>query len=274
MILGNEQSMYVDFNGVKSFEPLVVNQFEKNSRVFRFTLTDNNMIYTIPDNCTAKIEGTKADNNIVCENCVIEDNQVMYQISEQFSASAGDMTLEIVLYKLDPNGVTTNDIIFRSSTFIVKVTPSALKPTAVQGNSAISTIDKIIQDYQLATKENTDIAIQQLRNDMVIANEGLDIEDAIPVDADLLGGQPSNYYIQQIKIATFTATSDNTSTIIHNLDYSPLNDDMIVIYRGVYLELGVNYIDNADYKSITLTDWSIATGEKITFKLYKNIIKS
>ena len=75
----------------------------------------------------------------------------------------------------------------------------------------------------------------------------------------------------KIKTTTFTATSDNTTRIIHNLPYISTKDDLLVVYMGLLLERGVNYNDNADGVSIDLLNWSINVGDKILFTLYKNI---
>ena len=70
---------------------------------------------------------------------------------------------------------------------------------------------------------------------------------------------------------TITASTDNTTVIVHNLSYNPSNDDMVVIYQGIILEENVNYVQVSGNLSIDLQNWSINTGEKIKFKIYKNM---
>lgn len=70
---------------------------------------------------------------------------------------------------------------------------------------------------------------------------------------------------------TFTASTDNTTVITHNLSYNPSNDDMVVMYQGIILEENINYVQVNGNLSIDLQNWFINTGEKIKFKIYKNM---
>lgn len=74
----------------------------------------------------------------------------------------------------------------------------------------------------------------------------------------------------KIKVATFTATSTVTN-IVHNLPYDSSRDDLLVFYKGVLLDITDNYTENANNISVDLVGWSLTSGEKINFKLYKNV---
>lgn len=76
---------------------------------------------------------------------------------------------------------------------------------------------------------------------------------------------------EKVKIVHLTATSDNAFHLIHNLNYEPRNDDLIITYRGLLLEKNIHYVENSDNKSIDLLDWSINKNERIIFVLYKDI---
>jgi len=74
--------------------------------------------------------------------------------------------------------------------------------------------------------------------------------------------------VDKIKTKAFTATSNLTKTIIHGLSYDTIHDDLLLFYKGILLD-STNYTETNT--TITLTDWSISTGEIIKFKLYKNV---
>jgi len=76
--------------------------------------------------------------------------------------------------------------------------------------------------------------------------------------------------IGKILISTFTANSTVTN-ITHNLVFVASKDDLLAVYRGVILEVGSNYSLNTNSISIDLLGWSILVGEKISFKIYKNV---
>jgi len=73
--------------------------------------------------------------------------------------------------------------------------------------------------------------------------------------------------------SSFTATTDNTTHIPHNLIYDPTHDKLQVNedYSGGELKIGRNYSENVDNLSIDLLGWSINIGEIINFTLYKNL---
>lgn len=74
----------------------------------------------------------------------------------------------------------------------------------------------------------------------------------------------------KIKSSTFIATANNTTNIVHNLAFNPAKDDLVVSYKGILLNLTDNYTHNSNNISIDL-DWSINTGEKVMFRLYKDV---
>lgn len=75
----------------------------------------------------------------------------------------------------------------------------------------------------------------------------------------------------KIKSAVFTAPVNNITNVVHNLTFNPTKDDLVVSYRGILLDVNDNYKHNANYNSIDLVGWSINTGEKILFRLYKDV---
>jgi len=75
----------------------------------------------------------------------------------------------------------------------------------------------------------------------------------------------------KIGVAVFTATANATTNIIHNLTYNPITDDLLVVYGGLFLEVDINYQNNINNISINLLGWSINIGEKIGFKIYRNV---
>ena len=75
----------------------------------------------------------------------------------------------------------------------------------------------------------------------------------------------------KIQLSSFTAISDNTTNIIHDLDYDSAHDELLVIYKGLLLEKNVNYTENVNEISIDLENWNIDAGDIVFFKLYKDV---
>ena len=74
----------------------------------------------------------------------------------------------------------------------------------------------------------------------------------------------------KIFTAIFTSIADETTNIVHNLNYNPTHDDLIAFHDGLLLS-NVNFTYNADDVSIDLKDWALETGDKIVFRLYKDV---
>ena len=68
----------------------------------------------------------------------------------------------------------------------------------------------------------------------------------------------------------FVASSDNITTVNHNISHDNIKDDMIVLYNGYTLLVNENYTETSDKLGINL-GWGLNTGEKIKFKIYKNV---
>jgi len=82
---------------------------------------------------------------------------------------------------------------------------------------------------------------------------------------ELLGG----YLLE----SNFIATLDNTTNIIHGLNYNPLYDILQAfdMYVGGLLTITENYTENINNNSIDLVEMSLKVGEKIKFNLFKNM---
>lgn len=195
MVLGNIQELNVDCNSPTEYKSITIKQHDVGSRMLKITLFDNGEIYTIPSGCTATIQGTNFQGGLIDELALVVDNQVVYLATEPFTSVAGISKCEVVL-----NNVTLGEV-FRSTTFPITIDKSAVAEGAVTNNGAVSALDAIIAAYELALHDNTDIAIAELRQDVIYYGDGLDLENAIPIDAGLLDGQVPSFYATASDIA-------------------------------------------------------------------------
>ena len=68
------------------------------SRRLVVVLTANGQIYKITDDCRAVFASTKPDGTIVLNDCIIQDNTILYDITSQSTSSVGIADCEITLY--------------------------------------------------------------------------------------------------------------------------------------------------------------------------------
>jgi azurin len=116
---------------------------------------------------------------------------------------------------------------------------------------------------ELTTLINDTNTAKEAAQQVVISQNNINDNDVNTVQT-----WSSNNIAQRMRIFTYTTTA-TTSSITHNLNFNPTRDDLMIIYKGVVLEETDNYTHSADYKSINLTGWTIPSGEKVHFRLYK-----
>lgn len=80
----------------------------------------------------------------------------------------------------------------------------------------------------------------------------------------------SSKIVSRIRNFKYTASA-TISSITHGLDYNNTTDDLQVFYNGLLLEEGTNYTNSSDFHTINLTSWTINSGDKVYFKLYKYV---
>ena len=93
---------------------LYVKKGDTNSRKLYITLMENGNPYEISDDCYAVFTATKPDGTLVYNDCVIDDDTIIYELTPQTTAAPGVMDCEIQLYGAD-------DALLTSPRFIVVV---------------------------------------------------------------------------------------------------------------------------------------------------------
>ena len=87
----------LDIQEIASQFSLSIKQGDTNRRLV-ITLTVNGQIYKITDDCYAVFASTKPDGTIILNDCIIQDNTVIYDITSQNTGTIGIADCEIVLY--------------------------------------------------------------------------------------------------------------------------------------------------------------------------------
>ena len=77
------------------------------SRRLLISLMDNGVPYVLTENCYAVFSARKPDKNIVFNDCTIEKNLIIYDITEQTTALEGRLDCEITLYDINGEQLTS-----------------------------------------------------------------------------------------------------------------------------------------------------------------------
>lgn len=138
MSIENKQELNVGLNGVVGFKPIVIKQFDKNTRRIEITLLDGSDIYEIPVGCVAKFQATKEDGKIIFDDCTIENGMIVYKATEQLSTCVGTVKCEIGLYS------SNKEELLQSSTFDILVEESVMDRDAIISSDEFNTLTIMI----------------------------------------------------------------------------------------------------------------------------------
>ena len=104
----------LDIHEAHSNVCLNVKKGDTNSRKLYITLMENGFPYEISDECYAVFTATKNDGKVLYNDCVIDDDTIIYELTPQTTASSGVMDCEIQLYGAD-------DALLTSPRFLIVV---------------------------------------------------------------------------------------------------------------------------------------------------------
>ncbi len=97
----------LDIHEVESQEALELKHLD-SSKILKISLTDNGLPYEISEECRAIFIAKKADETYIINECFIEDNMIIYDITAQTTASTGTVECEIRLTGGEDNVLLTS----------------------------------------------------------------------------------------------------------------------------------------------------------------------
>ena len=77
------------------------------ARSLHITLQENSKPYRIEDGCYAVFTGVKSDGNYLFNDCIIKDNVIVYDFTEQTVPVVGQVKCEVVLYDSNNERITS-----------------------------------------------------------------------------------------------------------------------------------------------------------------------
>lgn len=127
-------------------------------RELHITLRAGGTPYIIADDCYAAFKATKPDGTILFNACTIENNEIIYEFTEQTCTSVGRCRCEIALYG-------PNDNIITSPRFSLLVDGTIYPDEIVESADEFSALAELITD----TLEATNAATQATQNAVAAA---------------------------------------------------------------------------------------------------------
>lgn len=140
MAIMNTQSIKVPIDSAPPFEYIIAKQGEISSRQVEVTLLQNNAVYTIPSDTTARVNYYKPDGNKVINDCTISGNKVIVTYTQQMLAAAGTGFAEIQLYK--------DGSVLISASFYTKIAESVNGAGVTSDNESTSFTKLLVETTQ------------------------------------------------------------------------------------------------------------------------------
>lgn len=142
---------------------LDVKRGDTNRKII-ISLTDGGFPYKISEECTAVLTGKKPDNKIVYNDCAIENNAIIYELTQQASLVPGLVKCEVKLYGADGKLITSpkfsiivDDTVYNEGdeiesedeitylTSLIRETADAIRDAKVAANAANDVADALLQ---------------------------------------------------------------------------------------------------------------------------------
>ena len=101
------KQLSLDFHQSTSREEVKVKKGD-NKRQIRISLVDGGKPYRISEGCYAAMTGTKPDGKKIFNECSIDGNTIVYNVTNQTSAVPGVVNCEVVLYDADDQRITSS----------------------------------------------------------------------------------------------------------------------------------------------------------------------
>ena len=120
----------LDIHTLQSQMTLAV-KLGETSRKICVALTEHGLPYNIGKTCFATFQGTKADGTKIADNCIIENNQIVYSFTTQTTAASGILNADFILYSVNGGIIASPNI------------------TIIVDERAIGNIDTIISEDEI-----------------------------------------------------------------------------------------------------------------------------
>ena len=129
----------LDLHKSASQASLITPKYDTKRKIV-ITLTENNKPYAIAEGCYAVFTAKKADGKVIYNDCVIEDNRVVYAFTEQTAATEGVMNCQIELYGTDSELIS-------SPSFVLTVFPKVYDgEEEVESTNEFTALQKLITE--------------------------------------------------------------------------------------------------------------------------------
>ena len=180
-------------------------KYTDTGRTLRISLRSGSTPYTISTGCYAAFKATKPDGTILFNDCTIEDNEIVYEFTEQTCSAIGRSKCEIALYGSDDKLIT-------SPRFALLVDGVIYPDGRVESTDEFSALTELMGTTQKFIEDATE-ATGKANAATVRAN----VATANATDATEAANQAAASAAQQAQFANTATTNANKATGAANI---------------------------------------------------------
>lgn len=187
---------------------LAAKQGDKGTRFVKVKIIHNGEIVTIPESATAIVNIRKPDKNVCYNACTIEDNNVVFELTNQALASAGAAVCDIELREDDTKVLSTQS-------FEIFIEKSERDDKAIESSDELTALEKRMQNITDAAKKETKNAMNAAENAKNAAKAATQAAEKSENAAKLAGekaktaDEAANRVLQLVNHITFSINADD-----------------------------------------------------------------
>lgn len=187
-------------------------KYADTGRKLCISLRSGGTPYTIADGCYAAFKATKPDGKILYNACTIEDNEIIYEFTEQTCTAIGRSRCEIALYGSDDKLIT-------SPRFALLVDGTIYPDNVVESTDEFSALTDLVGTTQKFIEDATE-ATGKANAATVRAN----VATANATDATNTANEAAASATQSAQFAITATTNANKATGAANIAAATAND--------------------------------------------------
>lgn len=155
------------------------NRGDQHSRTVVFSFVYDGNVYDLPEGATARIMGHRPDGSAIFEDCIVDGNQVIYEITPYVLNVSGDVHAKISLTDI------TGEQVLTTISFTIHIPPDPFDENAVIDTDEFSALTELIKEVQTGLVK-LDEGLTKLDEGLTELNDGLDrVDETTKVVNDL-----------------------------------------------------------------------------------------
>ena len=263
----------LDIHSTSSRETVNAKRGDTGRKIY-ISLVDGGIPYTISEDCYAVFTAKKPDKNVVYNDCTIENNTIIYEVTEQTVAVEGRVNCEIKLYGADNKLIT-------SPCFTILVYGTVYNEgDEIESEKEVAALTQLVGEAKQATDNANDAAdeanrvakeLQDARDNGEFTGPSITILGSYDTEAELIAAHPTGelgeYYLVGMDLYVWSAKENrwlNVGSIQGTNGYAPAitiasEDELAAVLRDVHQSMSDGYAKTFRM-SVTVANLSIGGG--------------